>query len=215
MVWHKISIEEEMKKILCYGDSNTFGYNPANGLRFDENNRWSGILKSTLANKYEVIEEGLNNRTGFVKNLDGINHNTKHHFPKIVENIFIDILIFAIGTNDLQFLFDIDCNALENELITFIHFAKTKAGQIILIPPVIMSEDVFKGNFSHQFNKSSIIKSKQANKIYKTAANQNNIYCFDFNEFVKPSKLDGLHYDSKSHILIAKQLTEFINQIGN
>lgn len=50
MVWHKISIEEEMKKILCYGDSNTFGYNPANGLRFDENNRWSGILKSTLAN---------------------------------------------------------------------------------------------------------------------------------------------------------------------
>ena len=34
-----------MKKILCYGDSNTFGFNPENGKRFDNLTRWSGILK--------------------------------------------------------------------------------------------------------------------------------------------------------------------------
>ena len=37
-----------MKKILCYGDSNTYGFNPKNGLRFDDNTRWSALLGAKL-----------------------------------------------------------------------------------------------------------------------------------------------------------------------
>lgn len=47
-----------MKKILCFGDSNTFGFNPENGKRFDEQTRWAGKLKIALKNKFEVIEKG-------------------------------------------------------------------------------------------------------------------------------------------------------------
>jgi lysophospholipase L1-like esterase len=36
-------------KILCYGDSNTWGYNPKDSSRFDESKRWTGILKKILA----------------------------------------------------------------------------------------------------------------------------------------------------------------------
>lgn len=202
-----------MKKILCYGDSNTFGYNPENGSRYDENNRWSGILKNALKEKYVVIEEGLNNRTGFVNNPNGFNYNSMLHFPKFTENLFVDILILAIGTNDLQFLFDIDCKMIEKKLTEFINLAKIKAKQIILIPPVIMLEDVCCGGFSHQFDKTSILKAKQANEIYKRIAVMTNCHYFDFNEFVKPSKTDGLHYDSNSHLLIAQKLTKFINKM--
>ena len=45
-----------MKKILCYGDSNTFGFNPANGSRYSEEQRWSGRLKELLKPDYEIIE---------------------------------------------------------------------------------------------------------------------------------------------------------------
>lgn len=203
-----------MKKILCYGDSNTFGFNPEDGSRYDDNNRWSGILKTTLQDRYVVIEEGLNNRTGFVDNPNGFNYSSILHFPKFTENLFVDVLILAIGTNDLQFLFNFDCKMFEAKLTEFINLAKTKSKQIILIPPVIMLEDVCFGSFSHQFDKTSILKAKQANEIYKRIVVMTDCHYFDFNEFVKPSKKDGLHYDNNSHKLIAQKLTEFINKMS-
>ena len=202
-----------MKKILCYGDSNTFGYNPEDGSRYDENNRWSGILNNLLGDTYIVIEDGLNNRTGFVDNPNGFNYNSMLHFPKLVENLFVDILILAIGTNDLQFLFNFDCEIFERKLSELISIAKAKSTQIILIPPVIMIDEVCSKSFSHQFDKNSILKAKQANNIYKKIADMTNCYYFNINNFVKPSKIDGLHYDKSSHLLIAKQLAEFITKM--
>lgn len=48
-----------MTTILCYGDSNTYGYNPVNGLRYPKDVRWTGVLQKMLGEEYEVIEEGL------------------------------------------------------------------------------------------------------------------------------------------------------------
>ncbi len=50
------------RRILCYGDSNTYGYDFANG-RFDDDTRWTRRLKSALGDGFIVIEEGLNGRT--------------------------------------------------------------------------------------------------------------------------------------------------------
>lgn len=61
-----------MKKILCYGDSNTFGYVPEDGSRYPKNIRWTGILGEYLGKDFEIIEQGMNNRTGFFKSLDGL-----------------------------------------------------------------------------------------------------------------------------------------------
>ena len=52
-----------MKTILCFGDSNTWGYNPENRQRFGPDERWTGILRNSLGEDYRVIEEGLNGRT--------------------------------------------------------------------------------------------------------------------------------------------------------
>ena len=94
-----------MKKILCYGDSNTYGFNPLDGSRYDV--RWTTILQKNLGAEYEVIEEGGCDRTGFVSNPKGILFSAQEHFPTVLsENV--DILILAIGTNDLQFQYDIN-----------------------------------------------------------------------------------------------------------
>ena len=52
-----------MKTILCYGDSNTWGYNPETNSRFKANERWTNILSNILGDNYVIIEEGLNGRT--------------------------------------------------------------------------------------------------------------------------------------------------------
>lgn len=51
-----------MIRILCYGDSNTWGYIPGTGKRFDENTRWTKRLQTLLGDEYEIIEEGLRGR---------------------------------------------------------------------------------------------------------------------------------------------------------
>ena len=40
-----------MQQVLCFGDSNTWGYNPENGERFPWGIRWTSILQQKLANK--------------------------------------------------------------------------------------------------------------------------------------------------------------------
>ena len=52
-----------MKTILCYGDSNTWGYDPVTQDRFPPDTRWPGVLRHELGEGYLVIEEGLNGRT--------------------------------------------------------------------------------------------------------------------------------------------------------
>lgn len=51
-----------MISILCFGDSNTFGSNPAGG-RHRRNVRWTGVLQELLGEQYYVIEEGMGGRT--------------------------------------------------------------------------------------------------------------------------------------------------------
>ena len=50
------------KRILCYGDSNTYGYIPTGG-RYDEHIRWPMRMGEVLGGDYAVIEEGFNGRT--------------------------------------------------------------------------------------------------------------------------------------------------------
>ena len=47
-----------MKRILCFGDSLTWGYDPAKRVRFEEDSRWPCVMQAALGDDYKVIEEG-------------------------------------------------------------------------------------------------------------------------------------------------------------
>ena len=203
-----------MKNILCYGDSNTFGYNPKDNSRYDDNNRWTAILQKNLGIEYNVINEGMPNRTGFVDNSDGILYSAQKHFPeKLLKFDSIHTLILAIGTNDLMFKYNVTFNIIEKGLNNLIKIAKKKTNNIIIIPPTIMNENVLNGYFSSMFDKTSIEKSKKVGKVFKQISIQNNCIYFDINEFAIPSEIDGLHYDEKAHKLIADKLTKIQKDI--
>lgn len=203
-----------MKKILCYGDSNTYGFNPEDSSRFNENIRWSGILKNNLKN-FEVIEQGLNNRTAIVKNPNNTEFNSSKHIVNFLETNKIDLLILAIGANDYQFQYKIDENIFETKYRNLIQYIKSKNIAIIIIPPPIIGNEILNSWFSNLFNLESINKSKDYNYIYKKIANEFNCKYFDFNTFVKPSSIDGLHYTKESHKIIAQKLTTFIEKNFN
>ena len=52
-----------MKRILAYGDSNTWGFDAESFTRFSEDIRWTGLLQKALEKDALILEEGLCGRT--------------------------------------------------------------------------------------------------------------------------------------------------------
>ena len=52
-----------MIQVLCYGDSNTWGYQPEKDGRYSWEQRYPGVLSKKLGTEYRVIENGLCGRT--------------------------------------------------------------------------------------------------------------------------------------------------------
>lgn len=194
-----------MKKILCFGDSNTFGYNPNNGSRYNENSRWTGILKNLWKNNYEIIEAGCNNRTAFSNNPDGIQFTGYMILPKYLKK-FYDIIILAIGINDLQKFYNPTLEEFETGIENIIKKIRENNPNydIIILSPSHITENILNSNFRFMFNQTSIEKSKQITSIYKKIANKYNCKFLDLNKIVTTSKIDGLHYDIEEHKKIAQ-----------
>lgn len=203
-----------MKKILCYGDSNTFGFIPGTCGRYNRNERWSGILSELLPD-YEIIEEGMNNRLGFFESPEGLKQSGSKYLPTVLNNHKdIDIFVLALGTNDAQFFYNLDINIVQNGLKYLVEtiYNENKNAKIILIPPVRIKENIVDGMFSCQFDLESIKKIEEIFPIYKNIADIMNCLYFDFNIYVTPSETDGLHYTKESHRIIAQNLAKFIEQ---
>ena len=216
MLWYIIRFRisnKKMKKFLCYGDSNTFGYNAKDGSRYNQQERWSGILKTKLQGKFEIIEEGCTNRTGFVDNPESFEKSGLRHFPELMKTIdSVDVLIIALGTNDLQKYFDVTEEDIYRGFKSYISVLKkyNNNAKIIIIPPVLLNKDVLNGTFAFQYERNAIEKSAEFIDTCKNFAAQNDCDFFDFNEFAKPDSIDGLHYNTNSHSIIAQKLLEFI-----
>ena len=132
-----------MKKILCFGDSNTFGYNPHNGSRYNENSRWTGILKNLCKNNYEIIEAGCNNRTAFSNNPDGIQFTGYKVLPEYLKEIY-DTIIFAIGINDLQKFYNPTLEEFETGIENLIKKIRESLPNcnIIILSPSHITENI-------------------------------------------------------------------------
>lgn len=199
-----------MKKILCFGDSNTFGFNPENGKRFDEQTRWAGKLKIALKNKFEVIEKGANNRCGFTENKESTELSGLIAIKKYLE-LKPDIIILAVGINDLQKIYDNDEKAIYFGLKALVEEIKKENNpNIILLVPSTIKENILNSFFNTLFDEKSIEKSKKLPKIYQKIAKEFELDLIDLNNIAETSSTDGLHYDVEGHKKIADKLIEFI-----
>ena len=93
-----------MRHILCYGDSNTWGYTPGTGERHAPDVRWTGVLRRLLGEGWEVLEEGMNGRTTVFDNPMSQGRNGSAYLLTCLETHKpLDLVILMLGTNDLRF----------------------------------------------------------------------------------------------------------------
>lgn len=203
-----------MKKIFCFGDSNTYGYIPNNGARYDKNTRWTGVLSLLSHGKFEIIEDGCNNRTAFAANPAGKIFTGYEILPELLTDDF-DAVVLAIGINDTQFLYNLSSIEIASGVEKLINIVKVKSPQakILLVAPSILTEDVLNGNFACLFDRTSIEKSRQLPLLYQKIAEKQNIEFFDLNSVAKTSSLDGLHYAPEQHLKIAQAIFTILSEL--
>ena len=204
-----------MKKVLCFGDSNTYGFVPEKCTRYDKNTRWTGVLQALCGSDFSIIEGGCNNRTAFVDNPAGVEQTGYKILPEYFTKDYFDIVVLAIGINDLQLFFRPTLEEFEQGIEKLIKITKDLSpnAEIILVCPSKLDlAGIKSGVFSFQFDEISVEKSGKLSPIYKSLAEKYKCHFIDLNNIVDVSPLDGLHFSAESHKKIAENLYKNLKQ---
>jgi len=209
-----------MKSVLCFGDSNTYGYDPVSGERFPENIRWTGLLQSLLGDGFKVIEEGLNGRTTV---FDDPNDDWKNGVDYIKGILCthrpVDHLVIMLGTNDMKTCYNArvdDIAAGLKEIVSRTEkVMELKQGfvpKILIVSPPEISDDILTGPFKGSFDERAISKSKQLAEQYRSVANRFGCDFIDSKLYIRPSAEDGLHLDAEGHRGLAEIIAKAIKR---
>lgn len=209
------------KQIVCFGDSNTYGFEPVSWLRFPENVRWTGVLAAELGPDFAVAEEGLCGRTFAIHDpqdennvcgLDMLPECLSAHQP-------IDLLTIMLGTNDVKQRFLFSAEQIGKALEQMIHQAKqapvwgTNGVQILVISPPQIRETYKNGAFAESMGPDCMKKCAELPRIFQETAEREGCYFFDAASVAQCCDTDGIHMDGPNHILLGKAMACQIRDI--
>jgi lysophospholipase L1-like esterase len=198
-----------MKTILCYGDSNTWGYNPCGG-RYDYTIRWPTVMASLLNSSgqenaaYWVVEEGLNGRTTCLEDpVEGDKNGLRQLIPILRSHKPLDLVIIMLGTNDLKHRFNPSLYEVSRgaQLVAKAALAsETGPGdgkpQVLLVcPPPVVDAPVF----AQIISKDAVEISRKLPPYYKDCAKEAGAAFFDAGSVVSSSPVDGIHWEAENH----------------
>ena len=208
-------------KVFCYGDSNTYGYNPVDCKRHPKDVRWTGMLQKLLGEDYEVIEQGCNGRTTVFPE-PGAEWKSGLYGLKVCLNTYkpVELMIIMLGTNDLKEYYHASAEMIADGAETLVKEAKAflmdKQGfepKIILVSPIEIGADMEHSYFSNHFKADSIERSKQFPALYEAVAKRQGCYFVNAASVAEPSKEDCLHMMPDSHKALAELLYEAVKDL--
>lgn len=194
-----------MKKfrILCYGDSNTYGFIPGRGGRYNCHTRWPGRLQELLGGGYQIIEEGLCGRTTVYEDRTEPGRRGLDQIQNAVEkNSPLDLLIIMLGSNDCKVQFGASATEIAEGLRQVMEKAKEGGAgdfRVLLVAPAVMTERIMHSGFGEEFDQRSIEVSKELAGVYEALAKKCGCDFLDGTKVTQVSGIDGLHLDAEGH----------------
>ena len=208
-----------MFEVLCYGDSNTWGADPATGTRFARDIRWPGVLQKALGAGYHVIEEGLGGRTTVWEDpIEGHKNGKEYLIPCLATHSPLDLIIIMLGTNDLKVRFSAtaqDIAAGAGILVDIVNKSgtpkKPQAPKVLLLAPPPLGKlsdlkEMFEGGQE---------KSRRFSKHFKAVAEMYGCAFFDTSTVIKSSDIEGIHLDKEAHRQLGKAVAGEVKRILN
>lgn len=211
------------RTVVCYGDSNTWGYTPGSGVRFDEKTRWTGRLQTLLGEEYRVAECGMNARTTsfddpFRDYLNG-RHGLVHC---MVAAKPVDLLIISLGTNDLKYgTVYRSAKGLDALLDVAVHANTYMPGSspvyrdeptILVISPIALHEELDRKFPGHEMN-GKLDDSRKFAAVYREVCQKWQVYFLDAAQTASASEIDCVHMDAVSHAALTEEVYHAVQKI--
>lgn len=206
-----------MKNILCFGDSNTWGYVPDVRTRYSEKERWPRLMASALGEDYYVIEEGLNGRTtAFSDCLEPYRNALDYIAPCILTHAPLDFIIIMLGTNDTKIRYQVCADEITTgmkNLVKKLLFYYPTEKYPVLPEILIAAPGPLIPNKEHtSFDSSSAEKLRELPSKYEALAKELGCLYFNTQTILTEKDLggDGIHLTKEGHSKLAAAFTSII-----
>jgi lysophospholipase L1-like esterase len=220
-----VNLNLKAKRVLCYGDSNTWGQKPDKSGRFAVGERWTSLLQSKLGDGFEVIEEGLSSRTVSTDDDQRPGRNGLSYFlPCLLTHRPLDLIVIMLGTNDLKNQFDKSPEQIVKDQESYFSVLgelqedrltndpSTKP-VVILVSPIhiVDSRPDFKKFYTGVYDSRASGKSLQLASLFGQLAKDKSALFLDASS-VAIAGSDGIHIDQTSQSKLADAIFELVDQ---
>ena len=181
-------------RILCFGDSNTYGYDPRGffGDRYGVEDRWVDLLAKQTG--HEVINAGANGRE--------IPRNP-YTLRLLTEHTPVDIFLVMLGTNDL--LQGTSAKEAATRMEAFLNSLLPNCKQVLLVSPPPMKRGAWVT--TDELVSESIYLAEE----YKLLAEKLSIPFVDTREWNIELTFDGVHFTEEGHHGFSKLILAWLS----
>ena len=206
--------------VLCYGDSNTYGYDPGTCGRYPYEKRWTTLLGEKLGGRYEVIPEGLNGRTTAYDRPGEAWKNGASSFTACLgTHKPVDFVIIMLGTNDCNEELGLSAEDIADGMETLVKMVENETPalqgyvpEIIVAAPAAIQGDIEKSPFACKLTSGSVQKSVDIGPLYREIAERHDVKYADATSGIEVSP-DCEHLTEEGHRQIADLFYEVIRAI--
>jgi lysophospholipase L1-like esterase len=197
-----------MPVIVVFGDSNSWGFDPATGGRFPRPQRWPSVLQRELGPDCEVIVEGLRGRTTVHDDpIEPYRSGADALPPCLMSHAPVDLLVLALGCNDLKKRFSLSAFDIAEGAARLILLARdygegpdVDSPKILLIaPPPVAKLSGYAEMFEGGTEKSRLLGAR-----FRAVAERERVAFLDAGQVIRCSDLDGIHYEADQHELLGR-----------
>ena len=190
--------EQQQKRILCLGDSNTYGYDPraSFGGRYAADERWTARLQAA---GWLVFNRGMN---GACVPVD----SEIRAFKALIAGLLpLDAVTVMFGTNDLLRGADAaETAARMARFLPAVCAAAQDAAVLLLAPPPLTFGDWVE-------NERVIRESEKLSACYRPLAAAARVSFADAGEWGIPLAFDGVHFTPEGHAAFSRGVQAALN----
>ena len=191
------------RRLLCYGDSNTYGYDPRSylGGRYPKSVRWTGLLKASGLN---VINEGENGRS--IPSQDW----EMEIAAGMVRRSMAEVVVVMLGSNDLLHCTGFSaetCGARMKDFLAAL-LAKIQTDiKILLVAPPSMTAGTWVSD------QRTLEESRRLAGYYEMVARQLGIDFADAGTWGVGLAYDGVHFSEQGHLAFAQGIQKALEPL--
>lgn len=215
-----------MPRILCYGDSNTWGFSsrpepPAP--RYGRADRWPCVMASVLGGDSELIEEGLNGRTTDVSDpthpeITGAGLDGAAYLPAcLASHLPLDLVVILLGTNDLKAMYARSALRIATgaaRLLAIVRDIGAGVGTpyaspdvLLICPPPLGAMNHFVEMFAGGHDKARALPP-----LYAQVAGLAGAAFLDAGRVIATDGADGLHWTAGAHRRLGPAVAQTIRE---